>query len=68
MINNKNLVFKPPMLEQMLKGNTFIFGVDDPDRDQVTSDSVMTFENSFLIYRDIQSNEKVGRIAMDIRE
>ncbi len=56
------------MLEQMLKGNTFIFGVDDPDRDQVTSDSVMTFENSFLIYRDIQSNEKVGRIAMDIRE
>lgn len=52
----------------MLKGYTFIFGVDQPTRDQVVPDSIMTFENSFIIYRDMGQKDKVGRIAMDLRE
>ena len=55
------------MLKQLLKANTFIFGVDDPMR-LAGEDSVMSFENSFIIYRDIKSNERVGRIALDIRQ
>ena len=55
------------MLKQLLKGYTYIYGVDDPEREAL-EDSVMTFENSFIIYRDIKSKDKIGRIALDIRQ
>lgn len=55
------------MLNQLLKGFTMIFGVDDPERES-TEDNIMTYENSFIIYRDIKSKDKVGRIAFDIRQ
>jgi hypothetical protein len=55
------------MLNQLLKAHTFIFGTDDPGREP-TEDSVMTFEDSFIIYRDIKSPTKIGRIALDMRQ
>jgi hypothetical protein len=55
------------MLKQLIKGYTMIFGVDDPQRD-AQEDSVLLFENSFNIYRDIKSKDRIGRIALDIRQ
>jgi hypothetical protein len=60
-------VLAPPTLNQMLKGYTFIFGSDIPEREAL-EDSIMVFENSFIIYRDIKTKDKVGRIALDVRE
>jgi len=56
------------MYDKMLKGFSFIFGVDVPETPRNITDGIMTYENSFLIYRDIGLNEKVGRIALDLRE
>jgi len=55
------------MLQQLLKGYTMIFGVDDPEK-LSQEDSVLSFENSFIIYRDIKSKDRIGRIALDIRQ
>lgn len=55
------------MLKQLLKGHSMIFGVDDPER-EAQEDSLMVFENSFVIYRDIKSKDRIGRIALDIRQ
>lgn len=55
------------MLKQLLKGHTMIFGVDDPER-ELQEDSVLVFENSFIVYRDIKCKERIGRIAFDIRQ
>lgn len=57
------------MIEKLLKGYSFIFGIDVPENQSNTPDSLMAYENSFLIYKDIPGvNDKVGRIAMDMRE
>jgi hypothetical protein len=55
------------MLKQLVKGYTMIFGVDDPER-EATEDSLLVFENSFNIYRDNKSKDRIGRIALDIRQ
>lgn len=56
------------MYDKLLKGFSFIYGIDVPENAKNTPDSIMTYENSFLIYREIGLNDKVGRIAMDLRE
>ena len=56
------------MYDKLLKGFSFIYGIDQPETPRTIPDSILTYENSFLIYKDIGVNDKVGRIAMDLRE
>lgn len=56
------------MYDTMLKGFSFIYGIDVPETPRNEPDGIMTYENSFLIYRNIGLNDKVGRIALDLRE
>lgn len=57
------------MLDQLLKGYTFIFGVDDPKKEYDTPDGLFTYGNSFIFYRNIKGDEEnLGRIALDLRE
>jgi len=56
------------MFDTLLKGNSFIFGEDVPEKISSVPDSIMTYENSFLIYRDIGAKDKASRIALDLRE
>jgi hypothetical protein len=52
----------------LLQGYTFIFGVDDPNKDYKVLDQFDSYEVALLIYKNITKSDKVGRLALDMRE
>ena len=63
-----NLVDIPGNIASLLKGYSFIFGVDDPNKEYKVPDSYDSYEVALLIYKNITKADKMGRIALDLRE
>ena len=62
------IVDKPELYDQMLTGFTFIYGVDDPNKEVKVPDRYDSYEVAVLIYKNLDKPDKVGRVALDMRE
>jgi hypothetical protein len=62
------LVDIPGNIASLLKGYSFIFGIDDPNKDFPVPDAFDSYEVALLIYKNITKSDKVGRVALDFRE
>ncbi len=45
-----------------------MYGVDDPNKDYKVPDEYDAYEVALLVYRNISKSDKVGRLALDLRE
>lgn len=65
---NNWIVDIPANYGSLIQGYTFIYGVDDPNKDYKIPDQFDAYEVALLVYKNISNSHKVGRLALDLRE
>jgi len=66
--NFKFLVEIPQNYGTYITGYTFIYGVDDPNKEFKVPDEYTSYEVAILVYKNLNKTEKIGRVALDLRE